>query len=105
MMPGTVVNVGGIDYTMPPFNIGHWERMEQADSDAKDGEMLTVSALLKRGGPILASNLRRNYPDLDESAFMDSLDLPAFTELRLAAQAVRRTTPQQAPVSPSTGAT
>lgn len=96
MIPGTVVNVGGTDYTVPPFNIAMWERPElnvEGDPNEKPAD------LLRRVGPALLDNLARNYPDIDKAAMLENLDVPTLMELRGAAMAVRHppVNPQSAP--------
>lgn len=86
MIQGTVVNVGGTDYTVPPFNIAMWERPE-FNTEPEPGE--TPATLLRRLGPSLLDNLARNYPDIDRTAIMADLDLPTLLELKAAAMAVR----------------
>lgn len=86
MIPGTKVNVLGKDYIVPPFNIRMWERPE-LNQDAQENE--TPSSMLKRIGPVLIENLARNYPDVDQKAMLDDLDLPTYLELRNAGMAVR----------------
>lgn len=98
MIPGTVVNVGGTEYVVPPFNIAMWERPEfNEDGDPNE----KPAALLRRIGPALIDNLARNYPDIDKAAMLDQLDLPTFVELRGAATTVRHApvNPQNAPVA------
>lgn len=90
MIPGTVVNVGGTDYTVPPFNIAMWERPEfntESDPNEKPAD------LLRRLGPTLIDNLARNYADIDKAAMLADLDLPTFVELRGAATTVRHAAP------------
>lgn len=108
MILGKKVKIGDAEYTVPAFNIAHWELWEAAEKEARDGgDAPTISATLKRFCPVLLSNLKRNYPDLDEAKAMQDMDLVTFNELRAAAQAVDRdvpANPQVAPASPSTGA-
>ena len=94
MIPGIVVNVGGTEYVVPPFNIAMWERPE-FNTPGESNE--TPAALLRRIGPALLDNLARNYPEIDKAKIMADLDLPTFVELRGAATTVRH-----APVNPPT---
>lgn len=90
MIRGTVVNIGGTDYIVPPFNIAMWERPEcNVASDPDE----TPPALLRRIGPVLLDNLARNYPEIDKAAMLAELDLPTFVELRGAAMATRHEAP------------
>lgn len=107
MILGKKVKLGEVEYMVPAFNIGHWEAWEAAEKEAKDGDAQTISSMLKRYCPVLLSNLRRNYADLDEGKVMQDMDLASFNELRVAAHAVNRdvtVNPPTAPANPSTGA-
>ena len=105
MIRGQVVNIAGTDYTVPPFNIAHWELYEEAER-ANAEQPPSIVRMLKVLGPILVSNIRRNYPDASEAAIMDALDVPTFNDLRVAALTVKHTAnPPTAPANPSTGAT
>lgn len=108
MILGKKVKIGEAEYTVPAFNIAHWEAWEAVEKEAKEsGETPAISATLKRFCPALLSNLRRNYADLDEARVMQDMDLVSFNELRAAAQAVDRDVPANppiAPANPSTGA-
>jgi hypothetical protein len=108
MILGKKVRVGDAEYTVPAFNIAHWEAWETVEKEAKgSADAPTISATLKRYCPVLLSNLRRNYADLDEAKMMQDMDLVSFNELRGAAHAVDRDFPANppiAPANPSTGA-
>ena len=108
MILGKKVKIGDAEYMVPAFNIAHWEAWEAAEKEAKDsGETPAISVTMKRYCPVLLSNLRRNYTDLDEAKAMQEMDLVTFNELRAAAQAVDRDAPVNppiAPANPSTGA-
>jgi len=97
MIPGTVVNIGGTNYTVPPFNIAMWERPEfNTEGDPQE----TPANLLRRIGPALLDNLARNYPDIDKVAMLADLDLPTLVELRGAATTVRHA-PVNPPIAPA----
>lgn len=107
MIAGVAVNIGGTNYTVPPFNIGLWERWEDAQAKVNAEPDKRISAMLRDLGPVLIANVQRNYPEAQESALMDALDLPAFNELREACHAMRRggdATPTNAPAASPTGA-
>jgi hypothetical protein len=97
MIPGTVVNVGGTEYVVPPFNIAMWERPEfNADPDPNE----KPPELLRRIGPALLDNLARNYPEIDKNTMLADLDMPTFLELRGAGMAMRHA-PANPPNAPA----
>lgn len=107
MIPGIVVNVGGTNYTVPPFNIGLWERWEEAQTKVNADPDKRISGMLRALGPVMVANVQRNYPDAQEAALMDALDLPAFNDLREACHAMKRGgegVPTSAPAATPTGA-
>ena len=104
MIRGTVVNIAGTDYTVPPFTIGQWEAYDAAlKAYAAPGDA-GVPGMVRAIAPLLVENIRRNYPDFALGA--DDWDLPTFLEARAACLATsRQANPPSAPSNPSTGAT
>ncbi len=104
MIRGTVVNIGGTDYTVPPFSMGLWERFDAQAKSYEAAQDKGVAQMVRAFVPLLVENLQRNYPDFALAA--DEWDLPTFMEVRAACLATSRpTNPPQAPANPSTGAT
>lgn len=98
MIRGRVVNVGGTDYIVPPFNVAMWEHPAlNVTPDPNE----TPAALLRRMGEPLLENLARNYPDIDKAAILAELDVPTYMELRDAGMAMRHEppNPQSAPAA------
>ncbi len=102
MIRGTVVDIAGSDYTVPPFTVGAWERFD-ALVKAFDAGDKGVGALVRTFSPLLVENVQRNYPEF--ALAPDEWDLPTFLEVRAACLVTSRpTNPPQAPASLSTGA-
>ena len=98
MIRGTVVNIGGTDYTVPPFSVGLWERFDTAlkGYDASDNK--GVPSMVRTFAPLLAENIQRNAPDF--ALAPDEWDLPTFLEVRAACLATSR--PANPPMAPAT---
>ncbi len=103
MIRGTIVNIGGTDYTVPPFNMGLWERFDAQIKAYDQGDDKSVVGMVRGFVPMIAENIQRNYPEF--SVGPDEWDLPTFLEARAACLATSRpANPPGAPSSPSTGA-
>ncbi len=103
MIRGTLVNIAGTDYTVPPFTIGQWERFDAQLKafDASDDK--GVPAMVRSFAPLLAENVQRNHPEFNLAP--DEWDLPTFMETRAACLVTSRpANPSSAPANPSTGA-
>ena len=104
MIRGTLVNIGGTDYTVPPFTIGQWERFDAQLKAFNDGEDKGVARMVRDFVPLIVENIQRNHPDF--SLAPDEWDLPTFAEARAACLITSRpANPPTAPANPSTGAT
>lgn len=104
MIRGTVVNIAGTDYTVPPFTIGQWEAYDAALKGYTAQGDAGVPGMVRAIAPLLVENIRRNY--LDFALAADDWDLPTFLEARAACLATsRQANPPSAPSNPSTGAT
>ncbi len=104
LIRGTTVNIGGNDYTVPPFTIGQWERFDAAGKALQDAEDKGVVAMVRAFSPLLVENIQRNHPDFAMAA--EEWDLPTFLEARAACLVTsRQANPPTAPANPSTGAT
>lgn len=104
MIRGTLVNIGGADYTVPPFNIGQWERFDAQLKTFNDGEDKGIARMVRDFVPLIVENIQRNHPDF--ALAPDEWDLPTFMEARAACLATSRPpNPPGAPANPSTGAT
>ncbi|MDE1988898.1 MAG: hypothetical protein KGI82_00380 [Betaproteobacteria bacterium] len=103
MIRGTVVNIAGTDYTVPPFKMGLWERFDALVAQFRAAEDKSVPAMVATFAPLLVDNLRRNYPEFTLDA--GEWEFPTFTEVRDACLVTSLpANPPQAPANPSTGA-
>ncbi len=104
MIRGTVVNISGADYTVPPFNMGLWERFDAQAKVFDAGDDKGIVKMVRDFAPLIVENVQRNYPEF--SLATDEWDLPTFMEARAACLATSRpANPPSAPANPSTGAT
>lgn len=80
MIPGEKVNVGGTEYTVPPFNLRVLRQHEEALNHKPEGNPSIVNEM-ERMVPPLLENLQRNYPELTREALEDGLDVVNYGEL------------------------
>lgn len=103
MIRGTVVNILGTDYTVPPFTVGQWERFDAQLKAFDGGDDKGVASMARSFVPLIVENIQRNHPEF--SLAPDDWDLPTFMEARAACLATSRpANPPSAPANPSTGA-
>ena len=103
MIRGTVVNIAGTDYTVPPFTIGQWERFDAQIQAFNAGEDKGMPAMVRAFVPLVVENVQRNHPEF--SLAPEDWDLPSFLEARAACLVTSRPpNPPVAPSNPSTGA-
>jgi len=76
MIHGFKVNIGGTDYTVPPFNLTFSERCENLVKKAPKNAGL--SDQMRLFNPLLVENLQRNYPDIDADSVSDNIDALNF---------------------------
>jgi hypothetical protein len=77
MIPGAIINLGELQYTVPPINL-------RIDFDYKDQIAILCQpegsvdyrAYVDAAGAVLFALVRRNYPDMTRDAFNDLIDLP-----------------------------
>ena len=78
LIPGTVIELGGVKYTVPPLSLGQLRNGGGLDLLKKHDQLVANSegyeAFLVRGQTILLA-LQRNYPELSEDTLFEFLDL------------------------------
>ncbi len=75
-IPGTPINLGGIDFVMPPLNLDQVQQFESVLPTL--GKQKTLLANINEGLPLLHAALSRNYPDLTLDDLRPLLDLGNF---------------------------
>jgi hypothetical protein len=85
MYPGKKFRIGETEYTVPALALGQLrngglELIKKSDELAQAGKPFEAIAMR---GQIVAMAVKRNYPDVDAEALMDSLDLDNMNSLWL----------------------
>lgn len=73
MIPGIVVNLGGVDYTVPPLSLGSLETLQGQLESFKAGDVTPESVRVVIDATLAA--LLRNYPDMTRAKVAEVLDL------------------------------
>ena len=73
-IPGTALNLGGIDFVAPPFNLDGMQEVMPLLKDAKD-ELKTAEDVLRYSARVIHISLKRNYPDLTLDELLRLIDL------------------------------
>lgn len=76
---GTVVQLAGVRYIMPPISLGAIEREGDAFTELAEGR--TPTGKLTFIAKLVTESLRRNYPDIDGDLVANSVDLGNLQEL------------------------
>lgn len=89
-IPGTLVNLSGVQLVIAPLNLDQVKALEDQVSQlgvrAKpDGTLRTLSEMMEQSIPLLLCALSRNYPDITEEDLRKIIDLGNF---QAASQAV-----------------
>ncbi|MBF6560536.1 MAG: hypothetical protein IVW56_09615 [Candidatus Binataceae bacterium] len=75
LLPGVTVSMGGRDWIVPPLTIGQLRRLNptlrQISEPGVGMDADTIDAIVA----VVGAAARRNYPDLDDAALLDLLDL------------------------------
>ncbi len=77
-IPGTLLNLGGIEFVMPPLNLDQVRQFEHVLPTLGKKESLAEN--LQEALPVLHAALSRNYPDLTPEDLGPLLDLGNFPE-------------------------
>jgi len=82
---GIVVEVGGTKYTVPPITLGLYFKLEDQIKVLTNGlqEGGDQFAYLKAGSAVIVAAVKRNYPDINEQDFLDSVrleDVPGLVQ-------------------------
>ena len=77
-IPGTLVNLGGVDFVMPPLNLDQVQQFEEIMP--KLGQKPTLRENMEEALPVIHAALSRNYPDLAIEDLRPMLDLGNFAE-------------------------
>ena len=72
-IPGTALNLGGIDFVAPPFNLDGVQEVMPLLNGAKD--LTTAEDVLKHSARIIHVSLKRNYPDLTFDELLVLIDM------------------------------
>jgi hypothetical protein len=76
-IPGTPVNLGGMDYIMPPLNLDQVQEFESIIP--KLGQRPTLRENLEEALPLIHAALSRNYPEITIEDLRKILDLGNFS--------------------------
>ncbi len=79
--PGIVVSVGGNDYVVPPVSLGFLRRNPDQAAKVERGDSDISQAFVVE---MVCHCIKRNYPDLEDDAIADELDLGILPEFMLA---------------------
>ena len=82
-IPGTLINLGGVEFVMPPLNLDQVQQFEEIMPTL--GQKTTFRENMEEALPIIHAALSRNYPDLTVDDLRPLLDLGNF---RAACEAV-----------------
>lgn len=80
--PGTVVEVGGNSFVLPPISIGSIERHADAFNAIAEGNL--PHNQLGVLGEIIFESLLRNYADVDRDTIVQSVDVANMAALMVA---------------------
>lgn len=75
-IPGTVVNLGGVDYTLAPLNLIQVEALD--DSIRKLGSSQDMKENFEIALPLVHASMTRNYPDVTLEDVRLLLDMGNF---------------------------
>ncbi len=75
-IPGTPLNLGGVDFVMPPLNLDQVRAFESVLPTL--GKKGSLTENIDEGLPLLHAALSRNYPDLTLDELRPLLDLGNF---------------------------
>jgi hypothetical protein len=86
---GTEVEVGGTKYVVPPITLGLYFRLEKEIRTVSNGMKPDTDqfAFLRAGSKIVTESIKRNYPDLDEDEFLESVQMDDVPRLVTAVMA------------------
>ncbi len=73
-IPGTALNLGGLDFIAPPFNLDGVQEVMPLLNGAKD-ELKTAEDVLRYSARVIHISLKRNYPDLPLDELQPLIDL------------------------------
>lgn len=75
-IPGTLVNLGGVEFAMPPLNLDQVQRFEESIKTL--GQKPTLKENMDDALPIVHAALTRNYPDLTLEDLRALIDIGNF---------------------------
>jgi hypothetical protein len=75
-IPGTLVNLGGVSFVMPPLNLDQVKQFQDIINNA--GQKPTMAENIEESLPVLHAALTRNYPDLTLEELRPLIDLGNF---------------------------
>lgn len=81
-IPGTLVNLGGQNFVMPPLNLDQVQQLEGTMATAK--ELATIREQIDAMLPVLHAALSRNYPDLTIEELRPLVDMGNFAPVSAA---------------------
>lgn len=74
MIPGTLINLGGTDYTVPPLNLRLFFQYEAQINVLTNPAAHSMADYAKAAGEVLLAVMQRNYPELTAEQFADLVD-------------------------------
>ena len=77
-IPGTKLNLGGVEFVMPPLNLNQARQHEDAIKNL--GQKATLSENMEDALPIIHAALSRNYPDLVLEDLRALIDIGNFRQ-------------------------
>lgn len=77
-IPGTLINLGGVEFVMPPLNLDQVQQFEGILPTM--GQKLTFRENMEEAMPLLHAALSRNYPDLTVEDLGPLIDLGNFAQ-------------------------
>ena len=75
-IPGTLINLGGVEFVMPPMNLDQVQQFE--DLMPTLGQKPSFMENAEEALPIILAALNRNYPDLTLDDLRPLIDLGNF---------------------------
>ena len=85
LLPGAEIQMGGKGWIVPPLTLGQLRRLAPQIGALSAGDRLLLDpATLDAVVTVVTAALRRNYPDLDEAAVAEMLDMGNAAEVFVA---------------------
>ena len=76
-IPGTLLNLGGVEFVMPPLNLDQVNQFQEAIKSL--GQKASPAENMEDALPIIQAALSRNYPDLTLDDLRGLIDMGNYT--------------------------